>query len=146
MFFRIILLVLLIKTFFTRFLNEINRVLTVNGLFIVIEGFGTGIMDYARKLTLELEEIYRQVTGEKEELNLDKLLKIFRGFKGFDIVKVRKLNDGLMDPTIEDFGKYLLSLTNNEDLKKRIAKILEEGKVHGFREAPDYAIYLRKIG
>jgi len=134
------------KDIFHAVLNEINRVLTVNGLFIVIEGFGTGTMDYARKLTLELEEIYRQVTGEEEELNLDKLLKIFRGFKGFDIVKVRKLNDGLIDPTIGDFGKYLLSLVNKEELKKRILRILEEGEVHGFREAPDYVIYLRKTG
>ena len=134
------------KNIFHAVLNEIHRVLVVEGLFIIVESFGTGIMDYARKLTLELEEIYHQITGGGEEIDLDELLRIFRNFKGFDIVKVRKLNDGLMDPTIEDFGKYLLSLTNNEDLKKRIAKILEEGKVHGFREAPDYAIYLRKIG
>ncbi|MHA1721947.1 MAG: hypothetical protein ACTSXW_02615 [Candidatus Baldrarchaeia archaeon] len=101
-------------------------------------------MDYARKLTLELEEINRQIIESGEEMDLDVLLKIFREFKGFEVVRVRKLNDGLIDPTIEDFGRYLLSLVNNDEVRKRIIKILEEGKVHGFREAPDYAIYLRK--
>jgi len=132
------------KNIFQKVLNEIYRVMVAGGLFIVIEGFGNGIMDYARKLTLELEEIYRQIMESEEEMNLDELLKIFREFKGFEIVRVRKLNDGLIDPTIEDFGRYLLSLVNSDKVRKRIIKILEEGKVHSFREAPDYAIYLRK--
>jgi len=134
------------KNIFHAVLNEIHRVLVADGLFVVIESFGMGIMDYARRLTLELEGIYHQVTGSEEELDLDNLLAIFRSFKGFDIIEVRKLNDGLIDLTIEDFGKYLLSLVSEEDLKRKIEKILEKGRVHGFREAPDYAIYLRKIG
>jgi len=110
------------KNIFHAVLNEIHRVLVAGGLFIIIESFGTGIMDCARRLTLDLEEIYHQVTGGEEELDLDDLLAIFRNFKGFDIIKVRKLNDGLIDPTIEDFGKYLLSLVSEENLKKKVEK------------------------
>ena len=126
-------------------LKEIHRVLSPGGLFIVVDGFGLGKVDEARKLTLKLEEIHHQLTGDEEEVDLEDLLTIFKDFSKFKVLEVKKLNEGRIDPTIEDYAYYLLSLTDDPNLKKIILEICKKGSKIGFREAPDYAIYLQKI-
>ena len=125
-------------------LREIYRILVPKGLLIIVEGFGEGKKDISRKLTLELETIYYKITGEREIKNLDFFLNQIKSFEGFRLIDIKKLNDGLLDPTIEDFAHYLLSLTEDENLRKRIMKICEKGSIYGFRESPDYAFYLEK--
>ena len=125
-------------------LEEVHRVLVPNGILVIVEGFNEGKKDIPRRLTLELEEIYYQITGEFEEMRLETFLSKIKRFRGFRIVEVKKLDDGLLDPTIEDFAYYLLSLTKDESLRRRIIEICEKGKIYGFRESPNYAFYLKK--
>jgi len=125
-------------------IREIHRVLVKNGLLIIVESFGLGKKDKARELALELEAIYQKLTGERS-LGLDEFIQPFKEFKGFNIIEIKKLNDGLIDPTMEDFAHFLLTLTDDNDVKKKIRSIIEEGLKFGFREAPDYAIYLQKV-
>jgi len=127
-----------------RVLEEVHRILVPNGWLVIIEGFGIGKKDHPRELTLELEEIYREITKEEKELELENLLLILNKFSKFKLIEVKKLNDGLLDPTIEDFAYYLLKLTNDTELRNRIKEIIKKGRRIGFREAPDYVIYLQK--
>lgn len=124
-------------------LQEICRVLRPGGLFIVTEGFGEGILDEARKLVIELEKICEEIFGN-EEVDLDVLLNLIRKTPGFSIISVRKLNDGRLDPTLKDFANFLLSHTKDTKLKTKIRRIIERGLKIGFREAPDYAVYIQK--
>jgi len=124
-------------------LREVCRVLRPGGLFIVTEGFGGGIMDEARKLVIELEKIYEKIFGD-EEIDLDVLLGLIRRTPSLSIISIRKLNDGRLDPTVKDFASFLLSRTKDAKPKIKIRRIIDRGLKIGFREAPDYAVYIQK--
>jgi len=58
---------------------------------------------------------------------------ILNEFSKFGLIEVKKLNDELLDPTIEDFARYLLTLTDDAALKRRILEIIKKGREMGFR-------------
>jgi len=124
-------------------LQEIRRVLKPNGLFIIVEGHGEGILDEARMLTLQLEKIYEEIFGQSET-SFDTIINAIRKIPGLEIISMRKLNDGRLDPTVKDFAYFLLSNVKDEKLRKQISKIIKRGQKIGFREAPDYVAYVRK--